>query len=353
MRRFLGLVLVVALLSGALYVVGRFLLPNNLEVTRTTTIERPRASIFAMSHDLRIAREWSPYYARDPDADYTFSGPVGAGQTMRWVSNVREVGAGRISIVSSEENESIDSILALGDRATLNSRFILRPVQGGTAVSWAMSAQCAEGWINVPCRYMNLILRGRIEANLDAGLTRLKTLAEQLPNVDFEGYEIHPVPVEPQDVIFVDVSIATDEPTFADRASAEADGLSALNSFIDSTGGAITRPRTLVRVFPPENGAGGRYRFSVGYPYAGPAPLRLVGVRVGQTPGGAALRVEFEGRRSQIAHMYQRMDAYMQAHRIAPRPGAEAWEIVDLASVRDSGYPSDPIERTEIFFPID
>ena len=52
-----------------------------------------------MINDLRIAKEWSPYYARDPDADYAFSGDPGAGQTMRWVSNVREVGRGRMSIV--------------------------------------------------------------------------------------------------------------------------------------------------------------------------------------------------------------------------------------------------------------
>jgi hypothetical protein len=354
MRWFLGLVLVVALVTGALYGVGRFLLPNALEVTRTVSIERPRAAVFAMSNDLRIAREWSPYYAMDPDADYAFSGDgPGAGQTMRWASNVRQVGSGRISIVSSSENEEIESILELGERATLNSRFELRPAEGGTFVSWMVTAQCAEGWINVPCRYMNLVLRSRIQDNLDAGLTRLKTLAEQLPNVDFEGFEIVSVPVEPQDVIFVDVSISSDAPTFADRASAEADGLNALNSFIASTGGAITRADTLVRVFPADNGIGGRYRFSVGYPYSGPAPLRLVGVRVGQTPAGAALRMEFEGRRSQIALMYQRLDAYMQAHRISMRPGADAWEIVDLSSVRESGYDNDPIERAEIYFPVD
>ncbi len=354
MRWFLGLVLVIALLAGVLYGVGRFLLPNTLDVTRTISIERPRAAVFAMSNDLRIAREWSPYYAMDPDADYAFSGDgPGAGQTMRWVSNLREVGSGRISIVSSTENETIESILELGDRATLNSSFVLRPTQGGTSVSWAVSAHCAEGWINVPCRYMNLVLKGRIESNLDAGLARLKTLAEQLPNVDFEGYDIVAVPVQPQDVIFVDVSIAADNPTFADRASAEADGLNALNAYMASTGGQITRGDALVRVFPSENGIGGRYRFSVGYPYTGPAPLRLVGVRVGQTPEGAALRVEFQGRRSQIGAMYQRLDAYMQAHRIAMRPGGEAWEIVDLSSVADSGFPGDPIERAEIYFPIE
>lgn len=353
MRWFLGLVLVIALLVGVSYGVGRFLLSNALEVTRAITIERPRASVFAMANDLRIAREWSPYYAMDPDAEYAFSGPVGAGQSMRWSSNVREVGSGRIAIVNSIENQQIESILTLRDKATLNSRFDLRAVQGGAHVSWTVTAQCAEGWINVPCRYMNLILSGLIESHLDQGLARLKTLAEQLPNIDFEGYGIAQDNADAQNVIFVDVSIAAAAPTFADRAAAEAEGLSALNAYMAATGGEITRDNTLVRVFPLDNGEGGRFRFSVGYPYSGPAPLRLVGVRVGQTPEGSVLRVPFEGRRSQIASMYERLSAYVQAHRIVVRPGVEAWEVVDLSSVAQSDYAGDPIERAVIYFPIE
>jgi hypothetical protein len=354
MRWFLGLVLVVALVTGALYGVGRFLLPNTLEVTRTVSVERPRAAIFAMMNDLRIAREWSPYYARDPDAEFRFSGDPGPGQSMRWSSSVREIGEGRMSIVDSTYNEQVEAILEMGDRATLNSRQELRPGDGATSVAWTVSAQCAEGNINVPCRYMNLVMRGRIEQELDAGLARLKTLAEQLPNVDFEGFDIVATPVEAQDVIFVDVTIGKDNPTFEDRETAERDGIAALNLFINSAGGQVTSTGQLVRVFPANNGAGGRYSFSVGYPYSGPAPLRLVGVRVGQTPGGPTLRAMFVGRRSQLPLMYQRLDAYMQAHRIAPRPGAEAWEIVRQveAPAPDSQFPNDPIEHTEIYFPI-
>lgn len=354
MRWFLGLVLVVALVTGALYGVGRFLLPNALEVTRSVPVERPRAAIFAMINDLRIAREWSPYYARDPEAEFRFSGDPGEGQTMRWKSSVREIGEGRMSIVNTIENEQVESILEMGDRATLNSRIELRRTESVTSTSWTVSAVCAEGSINVPCRYMNLVMRGRIERELDSGLARLKTLAEQLPNVDFEGADIAAVPVEAQDVIFVDVTIGKDSPTFEDRETAERDGVAALNLFINSAGGQVSSAGQLVRVFPANNGAGGRYSFSVGYPYTGPAPLRLVGVRVGRTPGGPTLRAMFVGRRSQIPVMYQRLDAYMQAHRIARRPEAEAWEIVRQvdAPAADGEFPNDPIEHTEIYFPI-
>src|SRR5262249_10985128 len=151
---------------------------------------RPRAAVFAMSNDLKIVKEWSPYYAQDPDADYSFSGDgPGAGQSMRWRSNVRQVGNGQMTIVRSVENQEVESLIELNERATLNTLMALHPTPQGTHVIWTVTAECGDGWINVPCRYMNLVLRGMIQRDLDAGLARLKTLAEQLPNVDFESLQ--------------------------------------------------------------------------------------------------------------------------------------------------------------------
>jgi hypothetical protein len=259
-----------------------------------------------------------------------------------------------MSIVNSVENQEVESILEMGQRATLNSRMDLRPGQGTTSVAWTVSAACADTWINVPCRYMNLVMRGMVEHELDNGLARLKTLTEQLPNVNFEGYDISIVPVESQQVLFVDVSISKpDGPTFADREQAEQDGIQTLNLF--AANNAVTRGEGLVRVFPQNNGVNGIYSFSVGYPFTGAAPPRLVGVRVGETPSGGALQANFVGRRSQIPLMYQRMEAYRQAHRIALREGTEAWEVVHSVEASDpaSANANDPIEHTSIYYPIE
>lgn len=351
MRWFLGLVLVVALALGVLYGIGRFRLSNTLEITRTTTVERPRASVFAMINDLRIAREWSPYNARDPDADYAISETPGEGQTMRWVGNVRDVGSGRMSILNSIENETVESLIEIDDRATLNSRIDLTRRDRATQVSWSIEAACAGGWINVPCRYMNLIMRSTVAAQLDSGLARLKDRAEQLPPQDFEGFDIIEVSAVSQNVIFVDVTLANAAPSFADRDLAERRGVAALADAVATAGGQAEK-LTLLRVFPQNNGAGGLYRFSVGYPYSGPAPI-LVGARVGQTPGGRALRATFVGRRSLVPAMYPRLEAYRQSHRISLRPGAEAWEVATAVQQPEGGDPSDPVERTEIYFPIE
>jgi effector-binding domain-containing protein len=344
MRWFLGLVLVVALVAGALYGVGRFLLPNALSVTRSNAIDRSRASVFAMVNDLRIAQEWSPYYAMDPDAEYVFSGEgPGPGQTMRWVSTVRQVGAGRMSIVNSSENQSVESILELRDRATLNSRIEMRPVDGATSVAWSVSAECAEGAINVPCRFMNLVMRGMIERDLDNGLARLKTLAEQLPDVDFEGLNPEILLVEPQSYVFDVANTSTVDRAEVERA--EAFILRSVRAFM--TEYALTAVGPIVRVTTEWAPTEQRMAFRVGYPFSGPRPLNFAGVEIGETPSGRALRVMHEGPREQTRLTYAKIYAYLQAHRIAVLEGGLPWEV----TYSEGAGEADPT-RVEIFVPL-
>jgi uncharacterized protein YndB with AHSA1/START domain len=340
MRWFLGLLLVIALVLGALFAVGTFLLPNTLEVTRTVTVERPRAAVFAMVNDLKIAKEWSPYYARDPDADYTFSGEPGAGQTMRWSSDVREVGSGRMSIVSSIPNEEVQSILEMGERATLNAQMILRTVEGGTAVAWTVTAECGAGWINVPCRYMNLILRGVIQKELDSGLARLKTLAEQLPDVNFEALNPQFDEIEAQPFVYSVVETAASNPQEIERA--EALGLDQVRRFMNEY--QLTAAGPLTRVVTEQTAE--RMTYRVGYPYSGARPLTVVGVQVGETPSGQAMHVLVEGDRANVGAAYAQMDAYLQAHRIPKREDALPWH-----TVIDPGDATRP-SRIEIFMPL-
>lgn len=344
MRWFLGLLLVVALIAGALYGVGRFLLPNSLEVTRDVAIQRPRAAVFAMINDLRIVREWSPYYARDPDAEYAFGGEgPGAGQTMRWISNVRQVGTGRMSIVSSSTNEEVEGILELGNRATLNSRFLVRPVQGGSAVAWSVSAQCAEGATNVPCRYMNLVLRGMIERDLDSGLTRLKTLTEQLPNVDFEQLNPQFDAVEPRQFVFSVVETSATNTEEITRA--EERGIAQVRDFM--TAYNLVQDGPLLRVVTQFDPDSDRMSFRVGYAFSGPPPLSVVGVQIGQTPSGNAMHVLVEGTTAQVRAAYLQMYTYLQAHRMPQRENGLPWEVVHQRGAE--GAPS----RVEIFIPLE
>lgn len=361
--RWLLALLFLALVVGGAYAGGRYMLPNDLEVSGGVEVARPRAAVFAMVNDLNIAKEWSSYYARDPAAEFRIDGPPGPGQMMQWSSRAAEVGVGAMHIQSTTPQQEVYSIIRILDRqpdgeqgtrdrrAELESRIRLQPTQQGTQVRWVVSAGCPDGWQNVPCRYMNLLLARQIQGQIDAGLARLKNLAEQLPPHDFEGYDIEQTPVPSSDVIFVDVTFTVPPtgPSYRDRAEAERQGVEMLNSAVAAAG--LTPDRTrLVRMFPQE-GEAGRYSFSLGYPISGPAPL-LVGTRVGQTPAGLALRAVHVGPRSEVPRMYQIVDAYLQAHRLSLREGG-AWEVATPEPQPEGASPDDPIERTEIYYPLE
>ena len=344
MKWFLGFTLVVALIAGALFSVGYFLLPNELAVTRSVAIERPRATVFAMINDLRIVREWSPFYARDPEAEYAFSGEgPGEGQTMRWTSQIRDVGAGRVSIVESTANESVTTIIEISDKATLNGLLeVSRRSDGGATLAWTVTAACSRGAINVPCRYMNLVLRGAIERDLDQGLARLKTLAEQLPDVDFEGLQAEVEDVAPTAYVYSPVSTSNRDASQVEAALNT--GIGQVQSFMSLN--QLVRAGPQMRVTTEWDPAEARMSFRVGYPFSGPMPLTVVGVQIGQTPSGRALRVRHEGPRSQIPATYARAYAFLQAHRIALREGGLPWEVV----ISD-GAENQPAQ-VEIFIPL-
>lgn len=359
-------VLVLALLAGALFGVGQFLLPNDLAVTRTVQIDRPRATVFALSNDLRTAKEWSPFYAMDPDAEYRFNqvGP-GRGQEMRWDSRSRRVGSGHMTIQDSEENVAIKSDLVLRDRARLDSSLRFeRTEENDTSVAWTMSGQCLPGWNNVACRYSNLISRGVIQQELDAGLARLKTLAEQLPDADFEGLELSRETVPEQPILFVDVTAAQ---TASERDAAERDGRQRLNEYFSGNGIAIEG--SVVRIFPPVGDANNIRSWIVGYPYDGQEPARFSGgVRPGRTPGGAVIRFTHNGPREQIGQTYLRACTYLVAHRELPyaAPGAALdctqqpegvlpWEVLRSTSAAPNPNTgiAETIEHTEIYYPVE
>ena len=346
MKWFLGLMLVVALVAGALYGVGTLLLPNSLSVTRAINVDRPRATVFAMSNDLRIVREWSPYYARDPDAEYSFSGEApGAGQTMRWASDVRQVGAGRMSIVRSSENELVETILELGDRAILNTRLDLaRQPENDTAVSWSVSAECGQGYINVPCRYMNLIMRRMIEHDLDDGLARLKTLSEQLPDVDFEALRPEFETIAPQAYVYSPVTTSNQDPDQVDNALSA--GAAQVGVFMGEH--QLVRAGPQMRVTTEWDPERQRMSFRIGYPFSGPTPLTVIGVQIGETPSGRAMRVTHQGPRAEMRNTYAQIYAYLQAHRIALREDGLPWEVVHSEGSEDGSRPS----RVEIFVPL-
>jgi hypothetical protein len=191
LMRLLGLLLVLAVVLIGL----AFVLPDRVHVERSITIARPQSQIYLLLSNLRRFNEWSPWFAKDPAARYTFSGPDGAvGAKLAWSSQKPDVGEGSQTVVALKPNESVALELDFGDMGKSNANFRLATVSNETRVTWSLDSELPLNldsrfaW-NVVGRYMGLFMDRLVGRDFEDGLARLRELAGSFPTVDIAGLE--------------------------------------------------------------------------------------------------------------------------------------------------------------------
>ena len=77
--------LIVFILFAAFITIG-YLLPKQVHVERSITIERPADMLFTILNSYQHHNEWSPWAQRDPNAEFVVSGPEsGVGARLSWI----------------------------------------------------------------------------------------------------------------------------------------------------------------------------------------------------------------------------------------------------------------------------
>ena len=103
-RLFLGLAVLVGILAAVS--VG---LPAHVTVARSVVINAPESAVFPYLSNLQHFHDWSPWAARDPQLQLTYSGPEsGKGAHVDWVSQVRSIGTGSMEITSADPNKTLE-----------------------------------------------------------------------------------------------------------------------------------------------------------------------------------------------------------------------------------------------------
>lgn len=172
LKRLVGLVVVVVVLLIAI----AFILPRQVEVTRSVEIAAAPATVFEQVNNLKNFTAWSPWGAIDPDMEVTYSGPdAGVGSQMAWVSEDPNIGSGRQEIVLSEKDTRVDMALDFGDMGTAEAGFVLAAAGDGTRVSWGFSTDLGY---NPVARWMGLMIDRWVGADYERGLAALKGVAE-------------------------------------------------------------------------------------------------------------------------------------------------------------------------------
>ena len=170
--------LLAALVLLGVLLMGGLLLPANSHLQRSVVIERPPAEVFATLNSFQRFNEWSPWFDLDPNAKYTYSGPIaGVGAKMAWVGN-SAVGSGSQEIIESVPGDRIVNALDFGGSQAM-AGYRLAAEGSGTRVSWSMDS--AHGYHPVNRWFGALLLDSVVGKDYEKGLAKLKVVLESGP----------------------------------------------------------------------------------------------------------------------------------------------------------------------------
>jgi Polyketide cyclase / dehydrase and lipid transport len=309
------LALAVVLFAGAM------VLPQRVHVERSAVVARPACTVYALVDGFARQPEWSPWAERDPAMQVTLEGPRrGVGAAMAWASEVADVGHGRQEITAASPCTLVESALQFGDMSPSVARFALAPEEGGTKLTWSIDLDM--GW-NPIGRVMGTQFDRWMGPDFEAGLAKLKALAEGLPTTDFAGLQVEEVQVAPAPLATV-VAAAARSPL--------AVGVALGASYAQIEAAAAAHALALAgdrRASFEERGTGWTIRVS--RPVQGalsadlPAPVRVM-----PGYGGPALKALHKGA-ADPAGSWAQLEAWAAAYGAAPAD-ERRW----------AEYPSDP-----------
>lgn len=173
--RIIGKIVFYLIALVAILAAVAFVLPREVRIARSITIQAPVAEVFPLVNDLR-KHTWSPWVQIDPTAKFTYSGPdAGTGQKVNWQSANEKVGTGSQKIVESVENQRIETALEFGPQGQATAGFDFEPTGQTTKVTWRFNTDTGY---NPIMRWIGLMFDRWIGPEYEKGLANLKAQVE-------------------------------------------------------------------------------------------------------------------------------------------------------------------------------
>ena len=177
MKRFLkktGIWIGIILLGLILF---SFLLPKEISVSRSITINAPIDRVFEQVNDLRNWEKWSPWKRMDPMMEMTFSNPpVGEKAFYKWVSKNKQLGSGTMTLAKVVPNEEIVTTLHNEDWGDGSSTFLFTHKGKEVEVTWKMDNKLGVmPW----SKYFGVMMKSELKKQFDKGLQGIKFYAEK------------------------------------------------------------------------------------------------------------------------------------------------------------------------------
>jgi uncharacterized protein YndB with AHSA1/START domain len=154
--------------------------PRHFRIARSTQINAPAETVFALVSDFHEWEKWSPWEGIDTNIQRTYSGATqGAGAVYEWRGN-KDIGQDRMEITTANAPDKL--VLSLHFSVPFEARntveFTLTRQGSGTHIEQAMFGP--SPFIS---RLMGLFfsIEKMVGGKYETGLANLKALAEQQP----------------------------------------------------------------------------------------------------------------------------------------------------------------------------
>jgi effector-binding domain-containing protein len=319
--------------------------------------------VFAVVNDLTQAKDWGPWYKRDPKMVLTFEGPpAGEGAKLKWNSTTE--GEGSQEIVESVAFKTIKTKLDFGPKGIATAAFQFASVEGGTKVTWSMDTDVG---MNPVARYMGLMFDSWIGKDYEEGLANLKQLVEAQAQSATDTALATPGGAAPPDIPMAAAAdpkkgpeIATVEarPIILTRSKAKASDGAAISAALGAAYQQLLNygmANNLNVAGAPlaitiSHSADGDWVFDAAMPLdAKPdaAVAEADGVKVGQTYAGRVVKLTHKGAYNTMSEAYERIHAHTKANNLKEKP--IAWEEY----VSDPGETADTELLTNVYIAIE
>lgn len=323
-------------LCALLLLIG-FLLPSNARVERSILIDRPASVIFPLLNSYQRFNQWSPWFALDPAAVYTYSGPQsGVGASMAWTGN-EQVGTGKQTITLSEPDSRVETDLDFGEMGVAKASLVLTAEGEGTRLTWSFATELGNNPLN---RYFGLMVDKFVGADYERGLAQLKTLAEKLPKVDIAGLTVDTVELSARPMLYVTASSTKDM-----QAISQAYGVAyqQILAQIEALGLKQAGAPLGIDNYWDERG----YGFDAAIPVDRTDVALQAPVQAGTSYAGRALRLRHIGGYDGLVPALEQLRAYAQIHDLKTR------DRVYSEFVSDPGSTAEAELITDLYLPVE
>ncbi len=159
----------------ALILILLIVLPSNVHVERSITINAPAEKAFEQVNELKNWNNWSPWNKIDPDMTIEYSAPSkGQGASYTWRSDHKSVGNGTLTLSEVEENKKIVNALSFEKWGDNSSTMFFDGENGSVKVKWVMDNEF-KGFM----KFFAPMMKKTLTKQFDEGLANIKAIAEK------------------------------------------------------------------------------------------------------------------------------------------------------------------------------